>query len=365
MDVKAVVAAKASAHQQRRRRALRLLLLRGTTKERDYLTVASLQDPLQSAWQQLYDEKLPGSFIAAVSLPPTAFELLLAKFAKFYQLKWRPGQRGRPPKLRFLHAVLGCVLHFYTAAVEQKTLCEIFGSPPATLSSVLARAEIALELALNELPDAAVRYPTKQTQVAWAAAVKAREPLVEGVWGFVDGKNYRVQEPSGVDLQNAHYNGWLHSVLVTGTLCYGCDGTLVWAKHNYPGSWNDGEISFALQEKLADPDMTVQGTGVAADTAFPVSKGMRGRIITPIKDGDLERAPAKCRLGVLAMSNAITSLRQAAEWGMGSAPQCYRQQQLPLPCHPIKRGKRINNIYRLFNFLVRQTGISQIRTVFM
>ncbi|KAE8890917.1 hypothetical protein PF003_g25098 [Phytophthora fragariae] len=48
---------------------------------------------------------------------------------------------------------------------------------------------------------------------------------------------------------------------------------------------------------------------------------MRGRTIKPLKDGDLERAPVKCRLGMLAMSNAIISLRKAAEWGMDSALQ--------------------------------------------
>lgn len=85
--------------------------------------MASLQDPLNSAGKELYDGKLPGSFIAAGSLPPAVFELLLAKFAKFYKLKRKPGQRGRPPKFRFLHAVLGCVLHYYTVSVEQKTLC--------------------------------------------------------------------------------------------------------------------------------------------------------------------------------------------------------------------------------------------------
>ncbi|KAG6942492.1 hypothetical protein JG688_00018092 [Phytophthora aleatoria] len=115
---------------------------------------------------------------------------------------WTP-----PPKLRFLHAVLGCVLHFYTAAVELKTLCEIFGVPPSTMSTILARVEVALEAALNGLPDAAIRYPTKEIQLEWVATVRARELLVEGVCGFVDGKNYRVQEPSDIDLQNAHYNG--------------------------------------------------------------------------------------------------------------------------------------------------------------
>ncbi|ETN03941.1 hypothetical protein PPTG_15256 [Phytophthora nicotianae INRA-310] len=310
MKVSTLLGVRKAVYKRRYWKILLLHLLRCTIKERNYLTVASLCDPTSSAWQRLDNEGHPGSFVAAVSLPPASFKVLLAEFSKLYKLKWRPGRLGRPPKLRFLHAVLDCVLHFYTSAVEMKTLCEIFGVPPATLSNILATAEMALELALNALPDAAICYPTKNTQLEWSKAVQAHEPLVSGVWGFVDGKNYRVQEPSDVDLQNAHYNGWLHSVLITGTLCYGCDGTLIWAKLNCPGSWNDGEMSFALQEKLADVRITVPGTGVAADTAFPASKGTRGRIVTPLKDGDLERAPERCRLGMLAMSNAITSLRQ-------------------------------------------------------
>ncbi|EGZ24545.1 hypothetical protein PHYSODRAFT_479272, partial [Phytophthora sojae] len=143
---------------------------------------------------------------------------------------------------------------------------------------------------------------------------QAREPLVEGIWGFVDGKNYRVQEPTRADLQNANYNGWLHSTLVTGTLCYGVDGTLVWGRHNCPSSWNDGETSRQLQEKLTNPDFTVPGTGVAADSAFPVAREAIGKIVTPLKDGDVERASADFRLAMLALHNAITSLRQAAEW---------------------------------------------------
>ncbi|GMF21919.1 unnamed protein product [Phytophthora lilii] len=207
MILKAVVVAEKAARRQRYKKLLLLHVIRNSIKERNYLTVASLQDPMKSAWQRLYDGGLPGSFVAAVSLPPASFELLLIEFSKFYKLKWRPGQRGRPPKLPFLHAVLGCVLHYYTAAVELKTLCEIFGVPPATLSNILTNAEVALEQALLSLPDAAIRYPTKKTQLEWAATVQAREPLVAGVWGFVDGKNYRVQEPTDIDLQNAHYNG--------------------------------------------------------------------------------------------------------------------------------------------------------------
>ena len=55
----------------------------------------------------------------------------------------------------------------------------------------------------------------------WANCIKKIYPIIKGRFGFVDGKNYRVQEPSDVDRQNAHYNGWLHAVLITGVLCFG------------------------------------------------------------------------------------------------------------------------------------------------
>ena len=65
--------------------------------------------------------------------------------------------------------------------------------------------------------------------------------------------NFKVQEPSSeIDLQNAMYNGRLHSALITGVLCFSVDGLLIWAKHNCVGSWNDGDMSRELQEKLID-----------------------------------------------------------------------------------------------------------------
>lgn len=152
---------------------------------------------------------------------------------------------------------------------------------------------------------------------------------------------------------------------VTGVLCYGFDGTLIWGRHNYPGSWNDGEMSRQLQEKLADSTQTMSGGRCATDSAFPVSNGCRMRIITPLKDGDLERASPECRGGLLAMSAAITSVRQAAEWGMGSASKCYRRLLLPLPFDPNVRSLRLWNIYHLYNYRVRVTGISQIRSSFL
>ncbi|ETV66118.1 hypothetical protein H257_17280 [Aphanomyces astaci] len=109
---------------------------------------------------------------------------------------------------------------------------------------------------------------------------------------------------------------------VTGTLLFGADRTIVWCLHNHAWSWNDGDTRFSLQMKYLDGKRTAAGLGVVAGSAFPVCDDLRGKIRTPLKDGDLGLASSLCHIGVLMMSNAITSLRQTAEWGMGESRKC-------------------------------------------
>ena len=148
--------------------------------------------------------------------------------------------------------------------------------------------------------------------------LEKKSSLIKGRWGFIDEKNYPVEKPSNYDMQNAMYNGWLHSTLVTGTLCYGVDGTIVWTRHNFPGSWNDSETSRLFQLKLSNPAISLDNYGVLSDSAFPVSGNMFGKILTPLKDGELEKAHPAARKALSAISEAICSLRQPAEWEMGS-----------------------------------------------
>ena len=145
---------------------------------------------------------------------------------------------------------------------------------------------------------------------------------------------------------------------------FGVDGTIIWAKHNCAGSWNDGDRSRELQEKLLDDDFVLEGHGIVADTAFPVSNDLLGRIITPLKEGDLERAHPQAQQQLQLLSTAITSLRQACAWGVGSIEKAWRQLLLPLPFNPQTRRRRLSNIFRLWNYRVRTTKISQIGTYF-
>ncbi|KAI9912037.1 hypothetical protein PsorP6_009510 [Peronosclerospora sorghi] len=286
-----------------------------------------------------------------------AFDALVVPFTRHYEVRSGPGRSGRPTRLQNHRAVLSLVLQFYFSRSDLKHLCSVFGIPPATAIRCLAKAGEELSLALDSVTDAEVRWPTAQEQVAWGRLVETRETLVTKKFGFIDGKNYQVQQPSRAEVQNAYYNGWLHSVLVTGS-AFGVDSFIFWMKHNCPGSWNDGETSREFLQKLCDPFFTLTEHDVRSDSAFPVSGAMSCKIVTPLKRGDLERAVG------MQINVAVTSIRQAAEWGMGAVGKEFPRLLNTLPWNPDVRRGRLDNIHRLYNYRVRTSFFSQIRNVF-
>jgi hypothetical protein len=104
--------------------------------------------------------------------------------------------------------------------------------------------------------------------------------------------------------------------------------------------------------------------GVLSDSAFPVSNWCFNKILTPLKDGELERSHPSTRRALQIRSDCIVFLRQPAEWAQGAVDKVYRILIGPLPFNPVVRGRRLLNLYRLLNFRTRMTGISQIRSYF-
>jgi hypothetical protein len=124
-----------------------------------------------------------------------AFHQLLRRFARFYYIP-RARSRGRPPKLRYHHQVLGMLLSFYVGSMELGSLCMLFGVPPSTLSRSLRRAEDALSKTLSNYAPARISWPSPAHQVELARLVEAREPLLKHTFGFIDGKNFKVRVKS-------------------------------------------------------------------------------------------------------------------------------------------------------------------------
>ena len=137
------------------------------------------------------------------------------------------------------------------------------------------------------------------------------EQLIIKKFGFIDEKNYNAGQPTNIDQDNALYNRWLLTVLITETLAFGADGCIFWMKHTRPGSWSDGEISRGFREKILSPCQTLNEHIALADSAFPVSGDMKGKIVTPLKRETWERAINDGEDGVriATVNYAVISIR--------------------------------------------------------
>ena len=285
--------------------------------------------PQESASMYLLRTASDVAYISRLGIPVAAFHRLLRQFHHLVPRR-RAGWPGRPPSITPAQA-LALVLEFYSSTGELKTLGALYGLTSRRASTWLERAEVALYTVLQRERLARICWPSFETQRMWGSHMAAHFPLVPNRFGYVDGKNLHVQEPSDVDLQNAMYNGWLHCVFVTGVLCFGCDGTLIWAKHNVVGSWNDGEVAGKLCIKLLDPALTLPEYGMVSDSAFPSSKALFKSIVTPLKEGELDGIPAALQHFCGQVSAEITSMRQTCEWGMGAIQKPFRRLTMPLP----------------------------------
>lgn len=335
-------------------------------KTRSYLTRKCLHKFSNSSFELAFRHGFDIDFMNLTGLYKHHFLILLNKFKKcfnsIYNINNKNAKKiGRPASIK-LHGLLGLILVFYRDPCDLKALCLIFGLTPACTSRYIRIAEIILYNVLQKEDLAQFKWPSKQHQLEWGQLVNKKYPLVFGRWGFIDGKNYPVEKPTNAELQNAMYNGWLHSTLITGTLCFGVDGTIVWGRHNFVGSWNDGETSRSFQEKLQINDINLEHHGVLSDSAFPCKAGLEGKIISPLKFGDLNKIDITLHQEAEALSSAITSARQSCEWGMGAVEKVYRRLLRKLPFDKDLRRIRLDTIYRLYNYRVRTTGISEIRT---
>ena len=348
-----------------RRRALMKLRLR-RCKKRHEIFASSLPPPSSSIWYHIHGKWDDDVFIMFLGIPCQPFSRLLRRFSLLYNK--RPANPGNPihgrKKTILAHQALAVLLMFYASSADTKYIGLVHNLTPRRICDIISRTEPMLHFVLRQFPGAKIEWPSLESQREAAARISSEFPYVPGRFGFVDGKNLSVLQPSDVDKQNSQYNGWLHSCFVTGILVFDTSGLLIYCKHNCPGSWNDGDMCLDLCYKLVDPLKTADGHGLCADTAFPVGKELLRRIVSPLKEGELERMDRLLQPAASAISAQITSLRQACEWGMGSIQKPFKRLTVKLPWRDSVRAVRLSNIFRLWNVRVRSTGISQINESF-
>ncbi|KAE9335372.1 hypothetical protein PR003_g13050 [Phytophthora rubi] len=214
MDTMSMMLALCAASQlpERRRRAVQLRGLRMRVHDeicraewqrmvrmRHYVTLHRLKDPRDASWMDTWLRGTDENFITTTSLCRQSFCMLLQRFKAFYSLPIYRPKGGRPRRLQKHHQVLGLLLAFYVGSMQRTSLCKEFGVPPSTLARVLNAAETALSRALHDFGPARIVWPSPERQKALARLVALRHLLIQFTWGFLDGKNLRVQQPPHPD----------------------------------------------------------------------------------------------------------------------------------------------------------------------
>lgn len=159
-----------------------------------------LPHPSTSASVSLLRSMDDVAYISRLGLPAATFHKLLQQFHHFIPRHNPHGLGGRPPKLNPAQA-LALVLEFYASTCELKTLGALYGITPRQAGRWLQRGESALYKVLRNVPLARISWPSFDTQVTWGTHMQQFFPLVPNRFGYVDGKNLPVQEPSACSSQ--------------------------------------------------------------------------------------------------------------------------------------------------------------------
>ena len=189
--------------------------------------------------------------------------------------------------------------------------------------------------------------------------VAKREPGLPSVWSFVDGLNLTIESPSELDIQNAHYNGWLHYTACSSLLLWSADGLIRFATLNCPGSWHDSKIgTYGFYDAVRTQPC---GYHIAGDSAF---KTKLAGLLVVAKSSARRPADPRANLEWQKLQSALVSVRQCAEWGMGTFQATWKRTRTRLPYNPWYRKLLLETCVQLTNFRTLHVGLNQIKTVF-
>lgn len=328
-----------------------LIKLKSSIRNRQYLTAKSLVGYERSAWKHLYQNGDDKAFLNTMGVTRAVFHYILEGTHDKLSC---PRKRSRLDP----QGILGLVLHYLNSVMGQKSLCLIFGIPPATLCRNLHFGLAVLEEFLKLDTQARVEFPTPEEFDNFSEQMARRHPKLRNVVGFLDGTTFRVQEPGHPGKQAQYYNGWKHCTTVTNMFAFLPDGTICYSKTNCPGSMHDATVATRLfgllEERVPEPYRFV------ADSAFAYHE----KILRPLKQSQVKSIPREQLYDEIQLHKAITSVRQAAEWGMRALKGAFARLKTPLSYNDNFRRCIIHCCVRLYNLRTRLVGINQIRTVY-
>jgi len=184
-------------------------------------------------WLHLYGNHEDRAFITTMGIDTSTFNAILE--AGFGHL-WYTQPIPRPDKRtainpraerRSLDAAggLGLVLHWLSSTMRHVSLQQIFALVPSTVSRYLRFALSILLKVLRQMPHAKITWPQGDEFLELSGYVSIRHPLLQGVFGSIDGLNLPCQVSSEIEMENATYNGWLHGHFISSVIVFSSKGS--------------------------------------------------------------------------------------------------------------------------------------------
>ena len=336
---------------------LLLLLIKSKLRRRTYITNQILLQPKSSPFSKLLASGTDMHFITLMGMNIDTFRTLHELVHPLFNVS----NEGRPRRLNTVHS-LGLALHYLNSTMKMKTLSMIFGAGPATLSRTLNETLSHLTTILTKLREARVIWPNREMLETYAAMINQRESRLEHVFGFMDGVYFLVQEPADPELQTQLYNAWKqHTTTCTNVFVFVATGEIAYGAYNSPGTWHDSRTALPVYKMLIDH--TPDPFCVVADSAFPSTDSLHNKVLKPLRLGQRFRDENEMRESQV-LSRAVTSVRQAAEWGVRALQGGFSRLLTRLPVDTEHRARTIRLCIHLYNLRCRTLGLNQIKTVF-
>jgi len=298
---------------------------------------------------------------AMTRLNGQAFSRLTLAFADFFKQSFGEDRSPRCGR-RICHPIdgLAMVLHYLCHGATAMTSAFAFGLPPATRSKYLGFGLRCLSCALKALPDAAVRWPSKEYMGELAGMVTQRDQRLQGPFAALDGSLFAIPRSGNQIEQRAYYTGHKCLHCVRSVFIFGADGAILACACNFPGSYHDslcaemGEIYSLIEQGIP------AGYCVLADTGF---RQRRHLLLTTNKIKELGKPP-EVVLALRAASKIVSKTRILVEWSLGGLKSKFHVLHQKLPGDPERRQLIFDCCIPLWNYIVRTVGNCEVATVF-
>lgn len=130
---------------------------------------------------------------------------------------------------------------------EMKMLALIFGVTVQNVSRCINKNLPLLVKILCNHPDAKVEWPTPEEGAMLASRCARKYPDLQqyNCWGAIDGSKIQVQRSNDASVQEAYYNGYIHTCCVVNVLAIDTRGVFRFAVVNCTGTTHDAMVAMS------------------------------------------------------------------------------------------------------------------------